>query len=157
MPATPPAALDLADRLHSAALRLLRGLRRHDAASGLSGPRLSALSVLVYAGPLSLGALARAEQVRPPSMSRLVAALEAEGLVRRTADPGDARAVRLVATAKGRRLLVQGRRRRVAALAEAVAALGDGERARLLAALDVLERLGGRRPDAEGADRRGAG
>lgn len=151
MPATPPAALEAADRLHSAALRLLRGLRRHDAASGLSGPRLSALSVLVYAGPLPLGALARAEQVKPPSMSRLVAGLEADGLVRRTADPADARVVLLAATAKGRRLLVQGRRRRVAALAEAVAALGAEERARLQAALDVLEQLGGRRPDAAGA------
>src|SRR5215208_7560323 len=77
---------DLADRLHSAAIHLLRRLRREDDASGLAAPKLSALSVVVHAGPLTLGALAAAEQVRPPTMTRIVAALEAEGLVTREAD-----------------------------------------------------------------------
>ncbi|MDQ3996553.1 MAG: hypothetical protein M3303_05995, partial [Gemmatimonadota bacterium] len=71
------AATELADRLHSAAIHLLRRLRREDARTGLSGPRLSALSVVVFAGPLTLGELAAAEQVRPPTMTRLVRALEA--------------------------------------------------------------------------------
>jgi hypothetical protein len=70
-----------ADRLHSAAIHLLRRLRREDAKSGLSAPRLSALSVLVFGGPLTLGELANAEQVRPPTMTRLVTALEADGRV----------------------------------------------------------------------------
>src|ERR687883_145288 len=94
-PAAPPAAGDvqqdaatrLADRLHSAAIHLLRRLRREDARTGLSGPRLSALSVVVFAGPRTLGELAAAEQVRPPTMTRLVQALEREGLVARDPDP----------------------------------------------------------------------
>jgi DNA-binding MarR family transcriptional regulator len=127
-------ATELADRLHSAAIHLLRRLRREDARTGLSGPRLSALSVVVFAGPLTLGELAAAEQVRPPTMTRLVRALEARGLVTRESDEQDGRVVRLRATAKGRRLMAEGRARRVRALArelerldaEELAALRDG-------------------------------
>src|SRR5919199_1393233 len=79
----------VADRLHSAAVHLLRLLRREDARSGLSAPRLSALSVLVFGGARTLGELAAAEQVRPPTMTRLVRALEAAGLVTREGDPAD--------------------------------------------------------------------
>src|SRR5512134_1777173 len=76
-----------ADRLHSAAIQLLRRLRREDNRWGLSAPRLSALSVLVFGGrPLTLGELANAEQVRPPTMTRLVSALESQGLVSRASD-----------------------------------------------------------------------
>ncbi len=89
---------DVADRLHSAAIHLLRRLRREDDASGLSAPRLSALSVVVFGGPVTIGALAAAEQVRVPTMSRLVAALEADGLVRRKPDVDDGRVVRVAAT-----------------------------------------------------------
>lgn len=138
----PPAgAVELADRLHSAAIRLLRRLRRQDEASGLSAPRLSALSVLVFAGPRSLGELAAAEQVRPPTMTRLVAALEAEGLVARAADPADARRVLLAATARGRRLLQAGRARRVEALARGLAVLPAAERALLARAAELLAGL----------------
>ena len=69
----------LADVLHSAAIHLLRKLRREDAASGLNAPRLSALSVVVFAGPVTLGELAGAEQVRPPTMTRIVDALAEQG------------------------------------------------------------------------------
>src|SRR5918999_2994793 len=112
------AATELADRLHSAAIHLLRRLRREDARTGLSGPRLSALSVVVFAGPLTLGELAAAEQVRPPTMTRLVRALEARGLVTREPDERDGRVVRLRATAKGRSLMAQGRARRGRGLGE---------------------------------------
>ena len=95
----------IADRLHSAAIHLLRRLRREDTKSGLSAPRLSALSVLVFGGPVTLGELANAEQVRPPTMTRLISALEAEGLVSREADPDDGRLTRIRATPKGRALL----------------------------------------------------
>jgi DNA-binding MarR family transcriptional regulator len=77
----------LADQLHSASIHLLRGVRRVDARSGLPPAQLSALSVVVFGGPLSLGALAAAEQVRPPTMTRIVDALEAAGLVTRRPDP----------------------------------------------------------------------
>jgi DNA-binding MarR family transcriptional regulator len=130
-----------ADRLHSAAIHLLRWLRREDAPSGLSAPRLSALSVVVMGGPLTLGALAAAEQVRPPTMSRLVDALEAEGLVVREPDPDDGRATRVRATPRGARLLAQGRARRVRRLAAALDALPPADRATLARAAELLEGL----------------
>lgn len=135
---------DLADRLHSAAIHLLRRLRREDDASGLGAPRLSALSVVVFGGPITVGGLAAAEQVRVPTMSRLVTALEGQGLVRRIADPTDKRVVRVVASEAGRALLFAGRERRVAALAYDVASLGKAQRAALVAAIPLLERLAGR-------------
>src|SRR5687767_2715878 len=117
----------VADRLHSAAIHLLRALRRVDDETGLSAPRLSALSVVVFAGPLTLGALAAAEGVRPPTMTRLVTALEDAGLVTRSVDPVDARLTRVAATARGRRLLMRGRARRLRLLAERLEALPAGE------------------------------
>ena len=128
-----------ADRLHSAAIHLLRRLRREDATSGLSAPRLSALSVLVFGGPLTLGELANAEQVRPPTMTRLVTALEADGLVTREPDASDGRLTRIRATPNGRTLLLRGRARRVAALTAEVRALAPDEREVLDAAVTVLE------------------
>jgi DNA-binding MarR family transcriptional regulator len=139
---------DLADRLHTAAIRLLRRLRRQDDASGLSAPRLSALSVLVFAGPRTLGELAAAEQVRPPTMSRLVAALEAQGLLARAGDPADARRVILTATARGRQILLAGRARRVAALARELSGLQPAERAALQRAVEILEGLPPEPPQA---------
>jgi DNA-binding MarR family transcriptional regulator len=135
------AADTLADRLHSAAIHLLRRLRREDDASGLSAPRLSAMSVVVFGGPLPIGALAAAEQVRVPTMSRVVASLEADGLVRRVSDDTDKRVVRIEATAAGRTLLQAGRRRRVAALAAEIGALTAAERRVLAQALPLLEQL----------------
>jgi DNA-binding MarR family transcriptional regulator len=133
----------IADRLHSAAIHLLRRLRREDDASGLSAPRLSALSVVVFGGPITIGDLARAEQVRVPTMSRLVAALEKEGLLRRVPDRDDRRVIRVAATASGRALLYAGRRRRVGALAADVARLSASDRQVLLNAIPLLERLAG--------------
>jgi DNA-binding MarR family transcriptional regulator len=138
------AATELADRLHSAAIHLLRQLRRVDTKTGLSGPRLSALSVVVFGGPLTLGELAAAEQVKPPTMTRLVRALEARGLVSRESDERDGRVVRLSATAKGRKLMAEGRARRVSALAEGLRTLGGPEVASLESAIDTLERVVGR-------------
>lgn len=135
------ATAELADRLHSSALHLLRRLRREDDASGLPAPQLSALSVIVFGGPVTLGQLAAAEQVRPPTITRLVATLEAEGLVEREADPEDGRVVRVKATARGTRLLHDGRARRVASLSAALANLPAKERANLARALPVLEKV----------------
>lgn len=132
---------EIAERLHSAAIHLLRRLRREDDASGLSAPQLSALSVIVHAGPLTLAELAKAEQVRPASMSATVAALVEAGLVARGVAEADRRAVSLAATKKGRALLDEGRRRRTRVLAEDIASLGwTGER-RLAEMLPVLESL----------------
>jgi DNA-binding MarR family transcriptional regulator len=133
---------DLADRLHSAAIHLLRRLRREDDASGLAAPQLSALSVIVFGGgPITLGELARAEQVRPPTISKLIVELERQGLVEREADDADRRVVRVHATARGVKVLHDGRQRRVAALVSSLGALSRSDRALLARALPVLERI----------------
>ena len=131
----------LAQRLHAAAIHLLRRLRAEDDASGLTAPRLSALSVLVFGGPRSIGELAAAEQVRPPTISRLVRELERDGLVRREADAGDARIQRVFATPSGEALLAAGRARRVARLASSLAALPAADRRLLAQAAPLLEAL----------------
>ena len=134
----------VADRLHSAAIHLLRRLRVEDEALGISAPRLSVLSVLVFVGPMRIGALASAEQVEPPTMTRLVDGLQRDGYVTREPDPEDARAVRVRATAKGTRALRRGRARRVAALSDSLGVLSPTELDSLAGGLDLLERtLGG--------------
>ena len=146
----------VADRLHSAAIHLLRRLRRQDDAMGLTPARASALSILVFAGPATLTNLARAEQVSAPTMTRLVLGMEREGLVRRAADDHDGRVVWLHATAKGTRLLHEGRRRRVAALAEELDALSASDRATVAAAAGIIEEMLARRPDSGAATPRRA-
>lgn len=132
-----------ADRLHSVAIHLLRYLRKQDVVSGLSAPRLSALSVIVFGGPLTLGALATIEQVRPPSITRIVAALEADGLVTREPGSTDRREVLVRATLAGTKLLEAGRARRVEVLTRQLAALPPADLStlkRAAAILDVLTR-----------------
>jgi DNA-binding MarR family transcriptional regulator len=131
----------LADRLHSAAIHLLRRVRRVDDATGLSAARLSALSVVVFAGPIRISALASAEQVRTPTITPIVAALERDGLVTREPDASDARAALLRATPKGARVMAEGRARRVAALAAELDGLSAADRAALERAVEILERL----------------
>src|SRR5919199_2097167 len=118
------AAVEAADRFHSAAIHALRHVRREDPASGLSAARLSALSVLVFGGPRTLGELAAAEHVRPATMSKIVQALEQDGYLRRESDPQDRRVSRLRATAKGERVMWRGRQRRAENLAGLLARLG---------------------------------
>jgi len=130
-----------ADRLHSAAIHLLRQVRQLDPVTGLTAPRLSALSVIVFAGPLTLRALAAAEQVRPPTMSRIVDALEDEGLVVRESSATDHREVQISATPTGQRVLDEGRRRRTAKLARLLAALPSEDLATLHRAANILDRV----------------
>jgi DNA-binding MarR family transcriptional regulator len=132
---------ELADRWHSLAIHLLRRLRREDVKAGLTGPRLSALSVIVFGGPITLGELAAAEQVKPPTMTRLVRALESEGLVRREKDPDDGRVVRLRATPRGEGLLGEGRARRVRRLATPLGELPASDRDTLRGAAEILTRV----------------
>ena len=132
---------ELARQLHSVAIHLLRRLRRTDDQMGLSGPRASALSVLVFGGPTSLALLAKAEQVKPPTMARLVDALEAAGLARRAVDKSDLRAVRIQATAKGRKLLLEGRARRLRQLTQMLEGATTAEQAALADAVSTQQRL----------------
>ena len=133
-------AFEIADRLHSAAIHLLRRLRVRDLASGIGPAQLSALSVLVFGRPRSLGELAEAEQVRPPTMSRIVSGLESEGLVRRH-QTVDKRRVRLEATARGIKILQEGRKRRVESLAVALQSLSEEEVRRLAELTGLLEQV----------------
>jgi DNA-binding MarR family transcriptional regulator len=133
-------SLDVADQLHSAAIHLLRRLRVRDRESGIGPAQLSALSVLAFGGPRSLGELADAEQVRPPTMSRIVAGLQRSGLVRRHATE-DGRRIRLEATPKGVCLMWEGRQRRVESLSQAVAGLPENNRQQLREAITLLQQV----------------
>ncbi len=134
-------ANEIANRLNSAAIHLLRRISRDDGADGVTGPRLSALAVIVYGGASSASELATRERVAKPTMTRLVDGLEREGLVRRRPDAGDRRVVRIEATARGRSLLERGRSRRIRNLAGELAALETPEIEKLSEAVEVLERL----------------
>jgi DNA-binding MarR family transcriptional regulator len=133
----------IADRTHSAAIHLLRWMRAVDHETGISPSRLSTLSVVVFAGPLTLGELAAAERVTPPTMTRLVAALESDGFVRRDPDPEDRRAVRIRATAHGRALLLKGRQRRVDRLVARMRSLDSKEIRAMETAAEAIERIVG--------------
>jgi DNA-binding MarR family transcriptional regulator len=126
----------VADMLHGAAIRLLRYVRKEDVASGITGAQLSVLSVLAYGGAQTLSALAAAEQVKPPTMSQLVSALEDLDLVTRT--PIDRRSVEIALTRKGRRLLEAGRRRRLARLTKALDGLPAEQIDRLAQAAGLI-------------------
>jgi DNA-binding MarR family transcriptional regulator len=139
----PPTAV--LERFHHAAIRVLRAMREADGSGALSGPRASALSVLVFRGPQALGALARAEGVKPPTMSRLVKEMRLDGLVEPLAPGADRREVRIAASARGRRLLLAARARRIAALAKLFKDASAREAAALAAVADLVERAFGRR------------
>jgi len=131
---------DVADRLHSAAIHLLRRVRRSDPLTGVSAAQLSALSVLM-GGPRTLGEMAAAEQVRPPTMSTLVAEMERLGLVRRSRDPADARVARIEMTAKGRRVLAKGRELRIADIERRVRRLRPEQVASVREAVSIIEAM----------------
>jgi DNA-binding MarR family transcriptional regulator len=131
---------DLADRLHSTAIHLLRQVRVQDSATGLAPARISALSVLVFGGAISLNRLAQAEQVRPPTMSRIVDALESDGLARRTVNPEDRRAVVIEATERGTAILWRGRKRRVKFLARHLSRLSEEERKKIGDAIIAIQK-----------------
>ncbi len=134
-----PTLFEIADRLHSAAIHLLRHARKQDVLARIGPARLSALSVLVFGGPMALGQLAAAEQVKAPTMSRIVAGLKRSGLARIETDKEDARRIRVTATAKGERLLQQARARRIRLVAETLSGLREAELDTLLRAAEVME------------------
>lgn len=129
---------DVADRLHSVAIHLLRRAAEEDRAAGISRARLSALSVIVFGGPLTLGALAAAEGVRSATMTGIVNGLERDGLVRRRPHGSDRRAVSVEATAAGRRLLERARTRRIDRVAAMLDDLPPEDVETLARAADVL-------------------
>lgn len=133
--------LRVADHLHSASIHLLRRLRVRDRESGIGPAQLSALSVLVFGGPRSLAELAEAEQVKPPTMSRIVASLEQSRLVKCESTKEDARKMRIAPTAKGEKVMWEGRRRRVATLADLITDLPPGDLHHLGKIAEVMEAI----------------
>lgn len=131
----------MAEQLHSAAIHLLRILRKEDESGGLNAPRLSALSVIVFGGPIMLRDLAAAEQVRPPTMTRIVNALEQQRLVAKKKNEKDGRSIYISATTAGKRLLLVGRNRRIRSLVRQIDALASTEKSTLREAIRVLVRI----------------
>ena len=138
----PPLAdpTETAGRLRLSATRLARRLRQ-EADAGLTPSMLSALAVIDCKGPLTLGALADHERVAPPSVTKLVDRLEAEGLVVRSRDADDRRVTRVATSGKGVALVVESRRRKTAWLAGRIGTLDPDQQRRLADALDVLDAL----------------
>jgi DNA-binding MarR family transcriptional regulator len=132
---------EVADRLHSAAIHVLRHARKEDVLAGEGPARLSALSVLIFAGPMALGELATAEQVKAPTMSRIVAGLKRSGLVKIETEAKDARRIRVSATAKGRQLLQLARIRRIRRLAKTLSGLKETELRTLVRGAELIERV----------------
>ena len=140
---------EVANRLHSAAIHLLRRARRTDPLTGVSPAQLSALSVLM-SGPKALGDLAAAEQVRPPTMSRLVSEMQRAGVARKVTDREDARVVRVHATPKGLRALSRGRAMRIESIEQLMTELGPDELGDVERAVGAIEKvLGQRAPSAQ--------
>ncbi len=137
----PPAANEVADRLHSASIHLLRKAGREDWAASVAPARLSALSVLVFRGPTTLKELAAREGVKPPTMTKVVHALEAAGLVRKEVAASDRRSVWISATAEGRRVLQAARRRRLRVLTRELEHLSTRDLATLDRAAQLMEEI----------------
>lgn len=133
--------VDLADRLHSTAIHLLRQVRGEDRASGIGPAQLSALSILVFGGSKSLKQLAAIEQVKPPTMVRIVQGLVEQRLAATRADKEDGRKLEISATARGRALMRRARLRRVESLARMLGQKSVAERAQIAGAIAVLRDL----------------
>lgn len=129
---------DLAASLNSVAIHLVRRARTADSALGVPPGQLSALSVLVFAGERTIAALAEAEQVASPTMTRIVDGLERAGLAERRPHPQDGRATLVRASSKGRRLMERGRQRRVALIEDLLGRLDEEELRSLERAVDAL-------------------
>jgi DNA-binding MarR family transcriptional regulator len=132
--------------LNSAAIHLLRGMRAADRASGLTPARLSALSVLVFGGPSTLGQLARTEDVSGPTMTRIVDGLVSLGLATREEHPESARQVLISPTQAGTDLMQAAAGRRVDVIVAALVALPTGDRRAIVAAAPSLRELSARVP-----------
>lgn len=142
-PLDAPVAVDeaeIAARLRLSATRLARRLRQ-EAGTGLTPSQLSALATVSNHGPLTLGALADIERVAPPSITKVITKLEADGLVQRIPDPTDGRVSRVRVTRVGQALIEETRRRKTTWLTDRIRELDAGAQAQLAAALDALDAL----------------
>ncbi len=132
---------ETARAINSGAIHVLRALRAVDREAGLTPARLSALSVLVFGGPTTLGRLAEIEEVAGPTMTRIVDGLAGLGLAERRPHPDSARSVHIVATRSGKALMRKAAARRMVAIGDAMSMLSTRDQQRLAAAAPVLLRL----------------
>ena len=142
MSRTTPDTAALAHELRLAVMRLSRRLRNQRVNTAVTLTHLAALSTLRRHGPMSPGELAGHERVQPPSMTRIVKALEEAGYVTRSPHPTDGRQVVVAVSQEGKQLLREDRRKREAWLAQRLQELAPEERELLRRAAEVLERLG---------------
>jgi len=141
-----------AERLRHGVNRLAR-LLRHQDDGDIGATSTAALATVRTRGPLTLGELASAEQVAPPTMTKVVEKLEGRGFVTRRVDPDDRRVARVTVTAAGTRYLDRSRARRAAWLAARLDLLEPQQRAQLASTIDLLEAIIGEpdcRPEAAG-------
>lgn len=138
-----PERENVAERLHSAVLHLLRRLRKVDSQAAIGPSRLSVLSVLVFGGRATVGELAATEQVKPPTMSKLLHGLEEMGLISRTVG-GDRRSIVIRSTRTGRLALLKARSRRLELLAKMLEATNAAELETLAKAADIIDRVLGK-------------
>ncbi len=131
----------LASTLRLAVMRLARRMRQQRSDSALTLSQLAALATVERHGPLTPGELAAHEKVRPPSMTRLIASLEAAGVATRSPHPSDGRQVLVSVAPAGVALLREDRRRRDVWLAQQLRDLPAADREVLARASEVLERL----------------
>ena len=129
---------DIAVRLNSVSIHLVRRARRADQSLGVPPGQLSALSVLVFGGDRTIAQLADAEQVTSPTMTRIVDGLERGDLAERHPHPDDRRATLVRASRRGRRLMERGRQQRVELLSDLLAGLDDDDLVAVARAAEVL-------------------
>lgn len=121
-------------------MRLARRLRQQ-AEPGLTPSMLSALSSIHRLGPLTLGRLAEAERVQPPTITKVVGRLQDEGLVVRAVDPADHRSALVSLSPKGTAVVTRARRRKDAFIARKLERLSPADVAAIAAAVDAIERV----------------
>ena len=134
-------SLRVAEAVHGASIRVLRIVRAEDVKAGIGPAQLSALSILVLLGPKTMGGLAEAEQVKPPTMSRIVDGLVRQRLAERATETVDRRSLRIAATPRGKKLLLAGRNRRVRALAKRLENLSESDLIVLQKAAQLLGQI----------------
>ncbi|MEX1145668.1 MAG: MarR family transcriptional regulator [Acidimicrobiia bacterium] len=145
----------LAEQLRLAITRLARRLRQHGDPGDASPTQLSALATIERRGPITLGDLAAAERVQPPTITAAIDRLEGRELVGRRPDEADRRVVRVEITGAGRKLLARNRSRKTAYLAKRLDSLSAADRATLAEATVILDHL--LEPGGPEASLRGAG
>ncbi|MEU1388752.1 MarR family transcriptional regulator [Nonomuraea sp. NPDC048881] len=131
----------LASALRVSMARLTRRLRRQAAAHSLTPTQFATLAAVERHSGITPGELAELEKVQPPSMTRVIAALEERGLVARTPHPTDRRQVTVTVTEAAQTLLKEERRRKEAWLTQRLKELSPEERSILRQAAPILEKL----------------